>query len=649
VKITALNLTVLALLITSMSLAQETYEEPDRDDSSTGSPFRLDYLDLILEAEGDYDHRDADYNSGARFGGRVRQTNTHWSIRETVGLETSGALFDPRIMTFDLALTGGLEQEAYQEQAPGIDRGRRSNGGILEYDVSVVAFPQGMFTITAYSSRQNGRIPRAFLPSLDQWYERDGLELAFNHETFPMRFAFEHTWEELDSDTDRLVDEERRGTDLLNYEATWHISPLHEINLSYEYEDSTERYSGSRYRFDTRRNLVRLGHVLRFGQDDRSEWRNEVRIEEERGDLARDETDINSRLRLQHTNQFSTYYGLQYRQDYFSDLSTRVWRGDIGLSYSFNDNFDAYAELYGLSENLDRDADTHELGGVLRFNGRQKTPWGELTGYVSYNPTTIDSDNGISQGVAVNEALVLRDPLPSYLSRQNVDPFSILVTNSNRNRVYLAGRDYLIVPSRTFTGIIRLPTGRIANGEQVLVTYTYDARRDYRIDRNRFDWRIQHNFEHGISAYYTGAWQEEDLDNPRFQSYLPRDVNRHRLGLAQRRDRWGYGLEYEFNDDTIDPYNAVHLNGDYTVLSKDTFDWTSQAALSRFWFNGAAELPDRTTTYLTAGTSLHYLLTGSTEASFSANYRYEDDSIYGITNAVDITGGVDVHLSATSI
>lgn len=605
---------------------------------------QLEYLDLIIEAEANYDHRDADFTTGRPFTTRIRQTNTHWSIRETLGLETSGTLFDERAMHFDLSLTGGLEQEAFQEQAPGIDRSQRSDGGLLEYDASVVLFPQGLFTLTAYSSRQDGRIPRAFLPSLEQWYERDGLEITFNHATFPMRFAIEHTWEELESNTARLIDEERRGADRLTYEGTWHIAPQHEITLNYEYEDRVERYSGTQARFDTRRNLVRLGHVYRFGHDDRSEWRNEIRIEEERGDLARDETDITSRLRLQHTDQLSSYYGFQFRQDHFADLTARVWRGDVGIGYIFNENYDAYAELYGLRENLDRDGDIGELGGVLRFNGRHPTPWGELNGYVSYNPTSLESNNGSTQGVAVNEAVVLRDPLPSYLTRQNVNPFSILVTDRNGRRVYLAGRDYLIVPSRTYTGIVRLPNGRITNGEQVLVSYSYDARRDYRIDRHRVDWRIQHDFEHGFAAYYAGAWQAEDLDNPRFQRFLPRDINRHRLGVTQRRDRWSYGVEYEFNDDSIDPYNAVHLNGDYTFLHKEAFDWTSRASLSRFWFDGSRDLVSRTTTYFTAGTSLRYLLTGNTEANLTANYRYEDDSFYGITNAVDVTGGVDVQL-----
>jgi len=76
----------------------------------------------------------------------------------------------------------------------------------------------------------------------------------------------------------------------------------HSLRLEYEYDDRREQYSGADTRFDTTRNYLTLNHVLRFGRDARSAWETLARFQDETGDLARDNAEVSTRLRLQHSS-----------------------------------------------------------------------------------------------------------------------------------------------------------------------------------------------------------------------------------------------------------------------------------------------------------------------------------------------------------
>ena len=121
-------------------------------------------------------------------------------------------------------------------------------------------------------------------------------------------------------------------------------------------------------------------------------------------------------------------------------------------------------------------------------------------------------------------------------------------------------------------------------------------------------------------------------------------MNRHRLGAIYRQKLWSVGLEYEYNDDSIDPYQALHGNGDVVLLQRADSQLDGKATLSHFRFWGTDDLDAHRTTLLDLGTSYRYLLAQNLELNASAMYRYEDDSLAGLTNGVDLTSALDWRL-----
>ncbi len=605
------------------------------------APMSLDNLSLNLGFEGSFDERAVRSRSAQGPRRTTRQINQATRLEETLGLESSGHIVGEDVLLFDVAADWGLSQEWYTETGAGPDRHDRTHGDLLNYDLSLTAFPRGKVTATGFAQKLDSRVPRMFLPSLDRSLNRYGGEVLLNDSQFPMRLSFEHLDEQLRSRTDSLYDDEDRGRDTLRYEGTWQPSRHQALRLEYEYADREEQYSGSDTRFDTRRNYLSLNHIYRFGDDERSSLETTLRWQDETGDLGRDNAELSTRLRLQHTDTVATNYALQYLRDRFQRLETETRRGEAGLTWKYDPSWTATVQGYGLEQRADGGTDTCEWGGLGNVSYAKDNSLGRFSTNLSYYHTEIEARSGERRGIVVAESVTLNDPLSSYLAQSDVDLATIVVTDAARTRTYLAGRDYVAIRVGRYAALRRNPLGMIANRETVLVSYTYNVRDDFLVRRDRVDWRIQQELKSGLTPYYAGSLQYEDLDRDRRLPFAGRDVNRHRVGATYRRDRWSTGLEYEYNDDSLDPYQAVHGNGDVVFYRNAWQQLDGKATVSRFWFDGTNDLLSHRTTLADVGLSYRYVLAAQLEATSSAMYRYEDDSLYGVTHGADLTAALE--------
>ncbi|MCH7873174.1 MAG: hypothetical protein IID33_15880, partial [Planctomycetes bacterium] len=513
------------------------------------------------------------------------------------------------------------------------------DGQILEYDFHLDVFPAGKLSGNVYASELDDRIPRPFLPSLDRRRERWGAGLFFNDPKLPMQLTWERVFDELRSGANSLYDDEDRLDETLRYEATWQPTEYHSLRMEYEYERRREKFSGTGTRFDTTRNYVVVNHVLQFGRDHLSRLETLARFQDETGDLARDTYEIAPQLRLQWTDKLSTTFRAQYLKETFADLSVRTWRGDAVITHQL-DWLTSTADIYALRQNSDDDADSTEWGGSAGMFFNRENKLGRLSANLTYTHTATRTSDGRRSGLALSESLTFRDPQLSYLAQADVERGAIVVTSSDRSRVYLPGIDYVVVRIGRYTALTRVRNGRIADRETVLVSYTYRAADSFELSRDRLDFRVQQDFKFGLTPYYAGSIQEEDIAGDRFLSFRERNVNRHRIGATYRRPRWSLGLEYEFNDDSIDPYEALHVNGDVVMLEKVQHSLSGQMSMSRFLFDGSRDLQRRNTTLVDVGMAYRYLLGDRFEADAAGAFRWEDDSLFGRTKGVDLSASL---------
>lgn len=627
---------------------------PVEDSPQPTHPFMsLNELTLELGFDGELQRRTVRTDSRGQYQPRFSQTNKQNRFQETLGLTGSGSILDERVLLYDAMIRGGLSQERYTESGSGLffDKTKTPHGEIFEYDLRLQAFPAGKVSATGYASLLNDRVPRPFLPSLDRTRERYGAGIFFNDPKLPMRLTYDHLFDKLSSRSANwyLQDQEEQGEDTLRYEATWQPTDDHALSIEYEYERRSDRYSGTQTRFDTTRNYFALSDVIQFGPDKRSRLDTLIRLEEERGDLARNAYEFSPQLRLQHTESLFTTYRYQFLNQRFYELQTKTHRGDWGITHQFEKLLTSSLGLYALRQDSDNNADYKEWGGLTNFSLNKENRWGTFSGNLSYLHSQSHSNDGRRHGVVLDESVTFRDPLPTYLAQREVDRFSIIVRDPNGIRIYLEGRDYLVFRTRDYTALARIPNGLIADRQTVLVSYTYRGFDNFRVDRDRIDLRVQQAFEMGLTPYYAMSWQDERIDPQRYLLFRDRNVNRHRIGVIYRQPRWSIGPEYEFNDDSVDPYQAVHVSGDVTLLQNERHQVNARGSTSYFRFEGLRPLEARYSSLLDLGLTHRYLLGRNLEASSSALYRFQNDSLFGETQGVDVTTSISYRIGLFTI
>lgn len=621
---------------TSQPVEEIQIPEPEETPAPQKNYFALDEFSAELGIEGFGQKRKVRTDARRPYYSAFDRRDVTRHLEETLGLQGSGYLIDERTLQFDSMVRLGLSQDHYHTTRPGPNQTTGPDGTLLEYDLRLRALPAGKISATAGASQLDDRLPRPFLPSLDRRRERYGVELSYNDEKLPMQLSYEHLYDKLSSGVRDLIDTEEQGEDTLRYEATWQPTDAHTLSLEYEYERRNDRYSGTPTTFDTTRNYFSLNDSIRFGPQQQSQFDGYFRIEDEEGDLARDVMELAPRLRLQHTDDLYSYYKTQYLKQSYGELETETHRGDIGLAHTWRDMLTSSGGFYGLQQNADHGYDMTEWGALANLSFRKSHTSGDFSTSLAYLHSESRTDDGRRGGVVIDEAATFRDPLPVYLSQRNVNRIGILVRDSERLNYFVEGLDYWVLQLGDVTTIGRNPLGRIRDRQTVLVSYTYRTFDDFKVNRDRVDFRVQDDFKNGFTPYYALSLQDEQVSSQRYLTFRDRNIHRHRVGFTFRKPRWSAGPEYEYNDDSIDPYQAGHLTGDVVVMQAAPHSLNADLRASYFDFRGEDFLRQHFTTLLDSGLTYRYALGDKLESGATARFRYENDSLFGETVGVDL-------------
>ncbi|MCA9243575.1 MAG: hypothetical protein KDA32_06450 [Phycisphaerales bacterium] len=634
-----------------------TSEVPPASELATTSPIAAEpelvtansYADFVqvdelyLEAgfEADYRRRRTTSRIRQSYFGRYELDDRLTRLEETLGLDGSGSVGGPSKMTFDFNLLGGVSQESYRERRPGWDLRQSPSGSLSQYDARISLLPAGKVSANLYASREEGRIPRLFLPSLDRDRERYAAELLFNDDVLPMRLLVEDVYERFDDPRPFSTDDQESQERQLRYEATWRQSDNHELRVDYEYSDRGDLYAGTAGSIDRTRHYITLNDLIRFGEDARSRLDTTVRFQDESGDLARDLLDIHPRLRLWHNDELQSDFSAQYLKQRFVDRDLEMWRGDAGLTHTPNDDLTNSINVYGLVQGVEDADDLSEWGATATSQYGRDNDYGRFTASVTLNHADSRYDAENTQGFVLRESHRFRDPLPITLTRADVRRWSLVVTDLSGTQVFFDGRDFSVIQRGRYTSLFRARDGRIRDGQSVFVSYSYRTDKTVTIERNRVDARVQQEFKNGVSPYYAGTYQGEDVEGNRYASFLARRINRHRVGVNYRQTKYSAGAEYEYNDDSIDPYQAGHLNGDVTLWSEAPHTVTAGGRASYFRYSGTRWLQSHDVFLGDIGLTWQAAFSADFDMSASASYRYENSNLYGRTEGLDLRAAVN--------
>lgn len=628
------------MFASARAIAQTT--QPS-DDSPRSAPagnrnlFSLERLDAALEVSSEFEQRRV-RNDGPQWFDATRQRNRRTTFDEQFLFDFDASVYDPNLLSIGGSIGLGLMQERYYETFNN-DRDVDTNEGFLStYDLRADFLRGKEISGTAYGLKSEDRYARPFLPSLREERNDYGFALYRTHETLPMQLTFDHRNVDR-TGSRRSYDDENLTEDLLRYQATWITSAQHSLRFTYEYAENEERYSGSRDAFHNVRNQFRLDDELLFGNQNQHRLDAVLRFQDEQGDYARDLVELGPRMSLRHSDSLMTNYQYQYSREEIGGLEVDLHRADWQFVHQLYENLTSTFDLYGLAERVEDDSDTNEIGATADFSYTRNNRWGRFSADLSLTAESERTRGGGNRAV-VAESGAFVDPLPVTLSRPDVIPWTIVVRDPARLRIYLPGLDYFVTRAADRTQLFRNPLGAIPNGGTVSIDYLYRVPNDGSRDSQLVNFRIQQDFENGLTPYYQLDFRHEDRDVPNpYRCNSDYESNRHRAGLRYRRDRWNAGGEFELLKDAIDPFIAYRMYSGVNLWRAPGRALDARADFSHYFFEDS----DRgDTMILELGIDGRAEFSRALEGYLTNTYRYEDDGTRGrgTIHGVDLESGV---------
>lgn len=185
-------------------------------------------------------------------------------------------------------------------------------------------------------------------------------------------------------------------------------------------------------------------------------------------------TNIASGLTLRHSEKFSTRYDLRLDKREGKDFSFDSRSASAGLTHLLYENLTTNLNAFGTQSRLSAGS-LDAYGGNLSFLYRRRIPWGHVSANLGRSGRIEDDRRTGAFTEARGEALALSGTTPVLLINVNADVPSIVVKNAAETIIYVENIDYVLSAIGRSVTIARTLFGGIADGQQVLVDYRYQA------------------------------------------------------------------------------------------------------------------------------------------------------------------------------
>lgn len=448
---------------------------------------------------------------------RSRQAQSGW--RNQIFTMTHSYIYHPNLLTLDIG--GGPVM--YGESYVG-DTGRAHAGGLL-YNFSARAnfLRDKPYTGTLYFSHLNPTVSVAPGMVLMQENVRYGFDFSLLAPVtpVPMQMGFLRS-ETHGRGADRVSDDR---VDQFNLTATRSFGVLGTTQAQYQTSRQTSK-SGSLelpLQSSTSSNqAVNIDTRLQFGENRQYDLTSLIGINQQKYALdtgavpALNDQRLMLDARARHSDTLHSYGFYNYGHNSQGTLDTTTQSAAAGLSYWPVRNVEAGLSVRGDASNSQRQFETRSRGldGSIRFD--QDLPIGALQASYGARIDQREQVAASSNTPVIGESQTLIGTAYVALANRYVVAGTTVVFNASRSQTYVSGVDYTLLVVGTQTRIQRLIGGRILDGEQVLLDYSYDAGGSYAY--KQFDQAL--SFSWSLSRY-VNAYFRHVSSNPRLTSGLP--------------------------------------------------------------------------------------------------------------------------------
>ncbi len=555
-------------------------------------------------------------------------------FEENVRIETEGSVYHPNFMEFTLAGLFGLLQEDFESDFDGQRRTSGDDGDVLEFDFEGHFLKKKPYPGMVYARRHRTLEPRPFLSSMETTTTNYGFAWQYVDAKTPTSLQFDSTTVELNPLDDR-EEEGRQENSSLRFDTSYVFSEYNVLSFTYDRRSVSEQPFDLEYDSDE----LTLKHKLDFGERHKHRLDSELQYFNQQGTFDIRRTRWRETLRLTHTETLKSWYQLEVLDRTQGSLSGVPPIKEISylasgtLEHQLYESLVSQLYLFGQLQDYEDGLTITRWGVQPSLDYRKKNPWGVLLANYQFRVQTEEREGASRSFEITDERATFQDPEPVVLSNTNVVVSSIFITAEDRQTLYRSGEDYRVRTVGDRVEIERVPTGRILDGQTVLIDYVWELGGDLTLDTVNHNFGIRQDFAFGLSPYYRLRNQDQEITPEDATGVQAEDITAHTYGTEYRRGPIRLLAEFEDHESTISPFEATRLSADFTQrLGRqgtgrlrarwvDIDRFGNQTRQTKF-FTVEGRYRQRVGEYLT--------LEGA------VLYRTEDDSLSGDDEGVDV-------------
>jgi hypothetical protein len=555
-------------------------------------------------------------------------------FEENVKIETQGSVYHPNFMEFSLAGLFGLLQKDFERQFDDRLRTSSDDGDVLEFDFEGHFLKKKPYPGTVYARRYRSLVPRPFLSSLQTTTTNYGFVWQYVDAKTPTSLQFNSTDVQLEP-LDKTEKPGRQQNTSLRFDTSYRFSDYNVLSFTFDRRSVKERPFDLQY--DS--NELTLGHRWDFGDHHQYRLDSALNYFDQIGTFDIRRTRWRETLRLTHTETLRSWYQFEILDRTQGSLSGVAPIKETSYYASGTLEHRLYeslvSQLFGFAQyqDFDQGLKITRLGVQPSFDYRKKNPWGALLGNYSFRVQTDDRTGSGLDLEVVDERGTFSDPEPVVLSNINVQLSSIVVTSEDRVTNYRSGEDYRVRVVGDRVEIERVPTGRILDGQTVLIDYVWMLGGDFKLDTVMHNFGLRQNFDFGLSPYYRLRRQDQTVTPADATGVRPEDIRANIYGTEYQKGPLRLVAELENHESNINPFDALRMSADLTHHLKNA----GTARLRTRWVDIDRSAPlNRRTKLLTVEGRYRQRVGEYLIVEGATLYRRENDSLSGDRRGLDV-------------
>ena len=412
-------------------------------------------------------------NYDERIVSNAKTVDRAHTITERLDVNSRGYLYHPALFQFGVKVAPEFLQRMQSYRDASNDRSSDDTSFNANYQLNATLLSQKPYTLTLFAQRLEAQTWASYSGATTTAADSYGADLTLKSLLFPTTLGFSKS----SGDQQGYY---RSRSDWQEF----HLLSRHSGKISGE-SSLSSTYSSNQQLTNSIATSIKtfntnLTNQLKLTSDERVKLSSNLQYTHQ--DATSNLTNslfINEQLHWRHRSNLQSQYLYSYRQT-TSTVSDSYWHALEGrLSHRLYENLTTVAALAATRNETDGGRQDSGSGSLSADYRRRLGSWGQLglTAGLQDQYNRRSGDTGLVQ--VSNEPHTLTIGNDTYLNQSDVDPASIMVTNSTGGTIYLNSIDYRVDLVGSSLLITRLPLGSIGDGQLVLISYRYTRSSGY--------------------------------------------------------------------------------------------------------------------------------------------------------------------------